>query len=76
MSAPLLDKAKGVQKTWLSLAEAGALIGAGREQTKALIETGKLPGYRWGKQYKVKAEDMEAFIASSRIQPVQKSEEV
>jgi excisionase family DNA binding protein len=36
------------------------------------IETGKLTGYRFGKDYRISKEDLEAFIESSKIEPENK----
>ena len=36
------------------------------------IETGKLTGYRFGKDYRISKEDLEAFIDASKIEPENK----
>ena len=60
-------------KRWYSTLEAGHFIGVVRTEVIRLIQTGVLPGYRTpgGRQYRVKRQDLDAFIEASKVQPEQ-----
>jgi excisionase family DNA binding protein len=39
------------------------------------LRTGKLPAYKFGRQWRIKRADLETFIAASRVVPVPADEE-
>ena len=55
--------------TWLSTNEAAKLLGLTTSTLYRLIDDGQLPAYRFGRVIRIKANDIDAFIASSMIKP-------
>jgi excisionase family DNA binding protein len=54
---------------WLSTAEAAKFLGITPRTLYRFIDEGQLPGYRFGRVIRLKQDDVEAFIESSRITP-------
>ncbi len=54
---------------WLSTQDAARRLGVTPRTLYRFIDVGDLPAYRLGRVIRLKAEDVEAFIESSRIQP-------
>ena len=55
--------------TWLSTKEAAKRLGLTTSTLYRLIDDGQLPAYRFGRVIRLKANDIDAFIASSMIKP-------
>src|SRR5256885_13279038 len=54
---------------WLSTAAACRRLGITVRTLYRLVNEGQLPAYRFGRVYRLKADDVEAFIEASRIEP-------
>ena len=54
---------------WLSTQAAAERLGITSRTLYRLIDHGELPGYRIGRVIRLKADDVDAFIEASRIQP-------
>lgn len=55
--------------TWLSTAEAAKYLGITPRTLYRFIDEGSLPGYRFGRVIRLKQDDLDVFIDSSRIAP-------
>lgn len=53
--------------TYLSIAEAADKLQVSERTIRNWIEAGKLPAYRFGLAYRIKTEDFESFIESSKV---------
>jgi excisionase family DNA binding protein len=53
--------------TYLSLSEVAQELSLTRRDIRRLIESGKLPGFQFGNQIRVDADDLAAFIEASRV---------
>lgn len=54
---------------WLSTQEAARRLGITPRTLYRFIDLGDLPAYRLGRVIRLKADDIETFIAGSRIEP-------
>jgi excisionase family DNA binding protein len=55
---------------WLSTKEASELLGLTAPTLYRMINDGQIPAYRFGRVIRLKASDVEAFVASSsKIKP-------
>ncbi|MFZ6005445.1 MAG: helix-turn-helix domain-containing protein [Actinomycetota bacterium] len=54
---------------WLSTQEAARRLGITPRTLYRFIDLGDLPAYRLGRVIRLKADDIDAFIAASRIEP-------
>lgn len=54
---------------WLSTAEAAARLGITPRTLYRFIDEGQLPGYRFGRVIRLKADEVDAFIEACRIEP-------
>lgn len=54
---------------WLSTKEAADRLGVTPRTLYRFIDQGELPGYRLGRVIRLKLNDIDAFIDSSRIKP-------
>ena len=63
------DGAMASDIAWLSTQDAARRLGVTPRTLYRFIDVGDLPAYRLGRVIRLKAEDVEAFIESSRIQP-------
>ncbi len=55
--------------TWLSTAEAAKRLGITPRTLYRFIDQGEIPAYRFGRVIRLKAEEVDAFIESCRIEP-------
>lgn len=54
---------------WLGTKEAARRLGITPRTLYRFIDSGELPGYRFGRVIRIKAVDVDAFIEASRIEP-------
>lgn len=54
---------------WLSTQDAARRLGVTPRTLYRFIDLGDLPAYRLGRVIRLKAEDVDAFIEASRIEP-------
>jgi site-specific DNA recombinase len=54
---------------WLSTQDAAARLGITTRTLYRLVDHGELPAYRMGRVIRLKADDVDAFIEASRIEP-------
>jgi excisionase family DNA binding protein len=54
---------------WMSTQQAAARLGITPRTLYRLIDQGELTGYRIGRVIRLQADDVDAFIQASRIQP-------
>lgn len=54
---------------WLSTQDAARRLGVTPRTLYRFIDVGDLPAYRLGRVIRLKAEDVDRFIESSRIEP-------
>lgn len=54
---------------WLSTQDAARRLGVTPRTLYRFIDLGDLPAYRLGRVIRLKADDVDAFIESSRIEP-------
>ncbi|HEX6595565.1 MAG TPA: helix-turn-helix domain-containing protein [Acidimicrobiales bacterium] len=55
--------------TWLSTGEAAKRLGVTVRTLYRLIDESQLPAYKFGRVIRLQAQQVEAFIESSRISP-------
>lgn len=54
---------------WLGTAEAARHLGITPRTLYRLIDAGELPAYKFGRVIRLKQDDIDAFVESSRIEP-------
>lgn len=54
---------------WLGTKEAARHLGITPRTLYRLVDEGQLPAYQFGRVYRLKRTDVEAFIEASRVQP-------
>jgi excisionase family DNA binding protein len=54
---------------WLSTADAAARLGITPRTLYRFIDEGQLPAYRFGRVIRLKANEVDTFIESCRIEP-------
>ena len=54
---------------WLSTADAAKRLGITARTLYRFIDQGDIPAYRFGRVIRLKQDEVDAFIDSSRIQP-------
>jgi len=54
---------------WMSTAEAAKRLGITPRTLYRFIDEGQLPAYRFGRVIRLKADEVETFIESCRIEP-------
>lgn len=54
---------------WMSTAEAAKRLGITPRTLYRFIDEGQLPAYRFGRVIRLKADEVEVFIDSCRIEP-------
>lgn len=54
---------------WMSTKEAARHLGITPRTLYRIIDEGQLPAYQFGRVYRLKRDDVEAFIEASRVQP-------
>ena len=68
-SRTAVDTAEREPPRWLSTAAAADWLGIASRTLYRLIDEGKLPGYRIGRVFRVKEEDVVSFLETCRIEP-------
>ena len=54
---------------WLSTRETCEQLGIPLRTLYRIIDEGQLPCYQLGRVYRIKAEDVQTFLSSARVQP-------
>lgn len=54
---------------WLSTKEAASALGLTPRTLYRLIDEGQLPAYRFGRVIRLKQNEIDTFVSSSRIEP-------
>ena len=54
---------------WLSTREACEELGITLRTLYRIIDEGQLPCYQFGRVYRIKAEDVQAFLDSAKVRP-------
>ena len=54
---------------WLSTADAASRLGITARTLYRFIDEGQLPAYRFGRVIRLKADEVDAFIETCRIEP-------
>lgn len=57
------------QIEWLSTAEASRRLGINTRTLYRLIDGGEINAYKFGRVIRLQADDVEAFIASAKVEP-------
>jgi excisionase family DNA binding protein len=60
---------ENTDEQWLGTKEAARHLGITPRTLYRIIDEGQLPAYQFGRVYRLKRADVEAFIESSRVQP-------
>ena len=55
--------------TWLSTGDAAKRLGVTTRTLYRFLDEGDLPGYRFGRVIRLKADDVDAYIETCRIEP-------
>lgn len=63
------DAVPGDPIRWLSTADAASRLGITPRTLYRFIDEGQLPAYRFGRVIRLKADEVDAFIESCRIEP-------
>lgn len=53
--------------TYLSLSETAQRLSLTRQDVRQIIKSGALPGYKFNKQIKVRADQLSAYVERSKI---------
>ena len=67
--SPLRGDAADPANEWLSVERAGRVLGIGIHTVYGLINRGELVAYRIGRVYRIRREDIAAFLESARVKP-------
>ena len=54
---------------WMSSGDAADYLGVGLRTLYKFIDEGKLPAYKMGRVIRLRRDEVDAFIAASRIEP-------
>jgi excisionase family DNA binding protein len=54
---------------WCSTIDAASRLGITARTLYRMIDEGTIPAYRFGRVFRFKADDIDAFLESSRVQP-------
>ena len=54
---------------WLSTGDAARRLGVTTRTLYRFLDEGELPGYRFGRVIRLKADDVDAYIEKCRIEP-------
>lgn len=54
---------------WLSISDAAAILGTGAHLVYRFINDGDLTAYRFGRVYRIRAVDIDAFLEAVRVKP-------
>ncbi len=63
------EPASGDPIRWLSTADAASRLGITPRTLYRFIDEGQLPAYRFGRVIRLKADEVDTFIESCRIEP-------
>jgi excisionase family DNA binding protein len=66
---PLRAQAGHDVNEWLSVEGAGRTLGIGPQTVYGLINRGELVAYRIGRVYRIRIEDIAAYLESARVKP-------
>jgi excisionase family DNA binding protein len=69
MSAPESPSEQQDDISWLSTADAASRLGITPRTLYRFIDEGQLPAYRFGRVIRLKANEVDDFIESCRIEP-------
>jgi len=58
-----------MDKKWLNVEDIAAELGINKMTVYRMLEAGTIPSYRFGRLYRVKPEDLDAYIRDSRVSP-------
>jgi len=58
-----------MDKKWLNVEDIAAELGINKMTVYRMLEAGTIPAYRFGRLYRVKPEDLDAYIRDSRVSP-------
>lgn len=53
---------------WLGPEDVALELGVGKMTVYRLLQAGAIPGYRFGRRYRVRPEDLAAYIRDSRVE--------
>jgi excisionase family DNA binding protein len=58
-----------VNEKWLTPDDVAGALRVNRMTVYRMLEAGTIPGYRFGRLYRVRPEDLDAYIRGSRVNP-------
>jgi excisionase family DNA binding protein len=58
-----------VNEKWLTPEDVARALRVNRMTVYRMLEAGTIPGYRFGRLYRVSPEDLDAYIRGSRLNP-------
>ena len=58
-----------MDKKWLNVEDITEALGINKMTVYRLLEAGTIPSYRFGRLYRIKPEDLDAYIRDSRVSP-------
>lgn len=64
-----MDRMAPTPIEWMNTGEAADYLGITTRTLYKFIDDGSLPGYRFGRVIRLKAEDVAAFVDTRRIEP-------
>jgi excisionase family DNA binding protein len=67
MGASMSLQNDAVQRTYRTVPEVAQMIQISQRQVRALINQGELPAFKFGREYRVKEAELEAWIEDHRI---------
>ena len=56
-----------MNKKWLTPEDVAGELGIGKMTVYRLLDAGTIPGYRFGRLYRVRPQDLEAYIRDSQV---------
>jgi len=62
---------KSTGDAWMGTVEASEHLGITLRTLYRLIDTGQVPAYKFGRVIRLRRDEVEAFIAASRVEPGQ-----
>lgn len=62
---------KSTGDAWMGTVDASEYLGITLRTLYRLIDTGQVPAYKFGRVIRLRREEVEAFVASSRVEPGQ-----
>lgn len=58
-----------MDKKWLNVDDIADALGINKMTVYRLLEAGTIPSYRFGRLYRIRPEDLDAYIRGSRVTP-------